>query len=226
MRIAFPLRTTLAISFLCLALLVIPGCGSSKAVQGGGAGAAGGAVIGGVIGTMTGSTARGAIIGAAIGGTAGAIIGSQMDKQAAEMQRDLEGAQVERVGEGIKITFDSGILFAVDSSELQEASRMNIQQLSTILNKYPDTDIVIEGDTDSTGSEEHNQELSERRAESVAVYAVELGVAAERIRIIGLGETNPVAPNDTEAGRQQNRRVELAIFANEELKKAAKAGDL
>ncbi len=207
-------------------MLFLPGCGTSKAVQGGAAGAAGGGVIGGIIGRLAGNTATGVIIGAAVGGTAGVLIGARMDRQAEEMQRDLENATVERVGEGIKITFDSGILFDVDSAILHAESKENIEQLATILNKYDDTDIVIEGDTDSTGSEEYNQDLSERRAESVALYSVELGVDAGRLQIIGLGETNPVAPNDTLEGRQKNRRVEIAIFANEELKKAAQSGDL
>ena len=207
-------------------MLFLPGCGTSKAVQGGAAGAAGGGVIGGIIGRLAGDTATGVIIGAAVGGTAGVLIGARMDRQAEEMQRDLENVTVERVGEGIKITFDSGILFDVDSATLQAESKENIEQLATILNKYDDTDIVIEGDTDSTGSEEYNQDLSERRAESVALYSVELGVDTGRIQIIGLGETNPVAPNDTLEGRQKNRRVEIAIFANEELKKAAQSGDL
>lgn len=212
--------------FVCIASFVFQGCGASKAVQGGAAGAAGGGVVGGVIGRLAGNTATGAIIGAVVGGTAGALIGARMDRQAEEMQRDLEGAKVERVGEGIKITFDSGILFAVDSSSLEAASKQNIEELASILNKYPDTDIVIEGDTDSTGSEEYNQGLSERRAEAVALYSVELGVEASRIQIVGLGETNPIASNDTVEGRRQNRRVEIAIFANDELKKAARDGNL
>jgi len=202
------------------------GCGASKAVQGGAVGAAAGGVVGGVIGKLSGNTAAGAIIGAAVGGTAGALIGARMDRQAAEMRRDLENAKVERVGEGIKITFDSGILFDVDSAVLQQASRENIERLSAIVNKYPDTDIVVEGDTDSTGPEEYNQALSERRAQAVANYQVTLGVAAERISIIGLGEMNPVASNDTADGRRLNRRVEIAIFANDKMKAAARRGDL
>jgi len=213
--------------FLIIALSVAGlGCGTSKAVQGGAVGAAAGGVVGGVIGKLSGNTAAGAIIGAAVGGTAGALIGARMDRQAAEMQRDLENAKVERVGEGIKITFDSGILFDVDSAVLQQASRENIERLSAIVNKYPDTDIVVEGDTDSTGPEEYNQALSERRAAAVANYQVTLGVAAERISIIGLGESNPVASNDTVDGRRLNRRVEIAIFANDKMKAAARRGDL
>lgn len=216
----------LTIGVICLSLVVAQGCGTSKAVQGGVAGAAAGGIVGGVIGKIAGNTAAGAIIGAAVGGTAGALIGRRMDRQAEEMQRDLENAKVERVGEGIKITFDSGILFDVDSSVLQPESKSNIESLANILNKYSDTEIVVEGDTDSTGSEEYNQALSERRAEAVANYQITLGVDSERISIIGLGETNPVATNDTVDGRQQNRRVEIAIFANEKLKEAARRGEM
>jgi outer membrane protein OmpA-like peptidoglycan-associated protein len=211
---------------LCASTALLMGCGASKAVQGGAIGAAGGAVIGGVIGNQFGNTAAGAIIGAAVGGTTGAIIGHHMDKQAEEMRRDLENAKIERVGEGIKITFDSGILFETNSSELQPVARGNIESLSEILNRYPDTNILIEGDTDNTGTDEYNQSLSERRAQSVANYQMSLGVTGSRISTIGLGELNPIASNETEAGRQQNRRVEIAIFANDKMKAAAENGDL
>ena len=137
------------------------GCGTSKAFRGGAIGAAAGGIIGGIIGKQSGHTATGAIIGAAIGGTAGALIGNYMDKQAEEMQQDLKGAKVERVGEGIKITFDSGILFEVNKSDLQTPAKSNIENLAKILNKYDDTNILIEGHTDSTGTLEHNQLLSE-----------------------------------------------------------------
>jgi outer membrane protein OmpA-like peptidoglycan-associated protein len=130
------------------------------------------------------------------------------------------------VGEGIKITFDSGILFVTNSAELQPAARANIESLSKILNKYPDTNILIEGDTDNEGTKEHNQGLSERRARSVADYQKGQGVASSRISTVGLGENNPVATNGTAAGRQLNRRVEVAIFANEKMKDAAENGTL
>jgi outer membrane protein OmpA-like peptidoglycan-associated protein len=156
-----------------------------------------------------------------VGGAAGAYIGHYMDKQAAEIQRDLQGAKVERVGEGIKITFDSGILFAINKADLQPTAQANLDRLAGILQKYPDTNILIEGHTDSTGTEEHNMELSKRRAQSVANYLVGSEVAASRMSMQGWGEEHPVASNDTEAGRAQNRRVELAIWANDKLKKAA-----
>ncbi len=210
---------------LCLTASMI-GCSASNAVKGGAIGVGGGAVVGGLIGKAAGNTALGAIIGAAVGGTAGAIIGHNMDKRAEEMRKDLANAKIERVGEGIKITFDSGILFATNSSELQAGAKANIEDLSKILNKYPDTNILIEGDTDNEGTNEHNQTLSERRAQSVADYHRGQGVASSRISTVGLGEVNPVASNETAAGRQQNRRVEVAIFANEKMKDAAENGKL
>ncbi len=195
-------------------------------MKGGVIGAGAGGAVGGVIGHEAGNTALGAILGAAVGGTAGALIGNAMDKRAEEMRRDIKNAKIERVGEGIKITFDSGILFQTNSAELQPAVMTSIENLAKVLNKYPDTNILIEGDTDNTGTDEYNQKLSERRAQSVADYAKRLGVAGARISTIGLGESNPVASNDTEIGRQQNRRVEIAIFANDKLKKAAESGSL
>lgn len=210
---------------LCLSVIIV-GCAASNAVKGGAIGVGGGAVLGGVIGNAAGNTALGAIIGAAVGGTVGAIIGHNMDKRAEEMRRDLSNAKVERVGEGIKITFDSGILFETNSYELQPVAKANIESLSRILNKYPDTNILIEGDTDNEGSEEYNQTLSERRARAVADHQKGQGVAGSRISTVGLGELNPVASNETAAGRQQNRRVEIAIFANEKMKDAAENGEL
>jgi outer membrane protein OmpA-like peptidoglycan-associated protein len=161
------------------------------------------------------------IIGAAVGGAAGGVIGHYMDKQAAEMQRDLEGAKIERVGEGIKITFDSGLLFDVNKAELKQASRDNLTKLAGILNKYPDTNILLEGHTDSTGSEEWNLELSKLRAQSVENYLAGQKVMETRFTNMGYGESQPIASNDTKAGRAQNRRVEVAIYANDKLKKAA-----
>jgi len=204
-----------------LLLTIIEGCAWSNKAKGGAIGAGAGGVVGGVIGHAAGNTALGAIIGAAVGGTAGVLIGNEMDKRAAEMRADLQGARIERIGEGIKITFDSGLLFDWDKSDLRALAKTNIESLAKILNKYPDTDILIEGDTDSTGSEDYNIKLSERRAQSVANYLMGLDVPSSRISMVGLGEMNPIASNDSEYGRQQNRRVEVAIFANEKLKKAA-----
>lgn len=201
--------------------------GMSKTAKGGIIGGLSGAVAGGVLGRVIGGksgTAKGAIIGAVVGGTAGALIGRKMDKAAAALRRDLEGAKVERVGEGIKITFASGILFATNSSTLTPAAAGNITELATTLQKYADTNVVIEGHTDSKGSDAINQPLSERRAQAVANNITSNGVDSGRIETKGYGSTQPVADNTSEAGRSANRRVEVAIFANEKMQKAAKRG--
>lgn len=210
--------------FTLIVSLVITGCNASNAVKGGAIGVAAGGVLGGVIGKATGNTTLGAIIGAAVGGTAGALIGNYMDKQAEEIEKDIEGAKVERVGEGIKITFDSGILFKTSSADLQPEAKANIEKLAKVLNKYPDTNILVSGHTDSTGKLEFNQTLSEKRAKSVVDYASSIGVATNRFTQKGLGPNEPVASNDTPEGRLQNRRVEVAIFANDKLKDAAEKG--
>jgi len=160
---------------------------------------------------------KGLIIGAA----AGAYIGNYMDKQAEEIERDLEGAKIERIGEGIKITFASGILFDVNKSALKPEAQANLTKLAGILNKYEDTQVLIEGHTDSTGPEEHNMDLSIRRGESVATHLAGQQVIPTRFTVLGYGETQPIARNETAEGRQQNRRVEIAIFANDKLKKVA-----
>jgi outer membrane protein OmpA-like peptidoglycan-associated protein len=197
------------------------GCSWNKSAKGGAIGAGAGGAVGAAIGHRSGNTAVGAIIGAAVGGATGAVIGNEMDKRAAEMRADLQGARIERIGEGIKITFDSGILFDFDKSDLRSQAKTNIGTLATILNKYQDTDIVVEGDTDNTGTADYNVGLSDRRAQSVTNHLIGMGVSGSRISQIGLGETNPVASNSTDAGRQLNRRVEVAIFANDKLKDAA-----
>ena len=211
---------------LSLALLLAGGCNASRTVKGGAIGAAAGGAIGGAIGSKKGKTAEGAIIGAVVGGTAGALIGRYMDKQAEEIRRDMKGATVTRVGEGILITFDSGLMFDVDSYNLRSTTRDNLNELARVLNKYDDTDILIEGHTDNTGSEEHNQTLSEKRAQSVANYLIRQAVNKDRTITMGYGESQPIASNETASGRQQNRRVEVAIFANKKLQRAAKRGDI
>lgn len=213
----------LAICALVVAIAVPQwSCSSmSRSQKGAVGGAAAGGAVGAVIGHAAGNTAVGAILGAAIGGAAGAYIGNYMDKQAAEMERDLEGAKVERVGEGIKITFDSGILFDVNKAELKQTSRSNLTNLAQILNKYPDTNILLEGHTDATGTEEWNLELSKLRGQSVANFLAGQNVMEPRFTVMGYGESQPVASNDTSEGRSQNRRVEVAIYANDKLKKTA-----
>jgi outer membrane protein OmpA-like peptidoglycan-associated protein len=185
-------------------------------------GAAGGAVVGGVIGKVAGSTAKGAIIGAAVGGAAGAIIGDQMDRQAAELKQNIPGATVERVGEGIQVTFASGLLYDFDSDAVKPDARANLQSLAQSLDKYPGSDLLILGHTDSVGTDDYNKRLSVRRADAAAEYLVSQGVDRDRIATGGLGEEEPVAPNDTPEGRSRNRRVEVAIYASEELREEAK----
>jgi outer membrane protein OmpA-like peptidoglycan-associated protein len=170
------------------------------------------------VGTAAGSTAKGAIIGAVVGGAVGAIIGAQMDKQANEMGKDIKGARVERVGEGILVTFESGLLFDYDSDALRAETRNNLRELARSLNKYPNTDLLVVGHTDALGSTSYNQGLSERRARSATTYLMSQGVRDARIQSRGLGETEPVGSNETEAGRQRNRRIEVAIYANKEFR--------
>ena len=210
--------------FALIGLMVVGSlsCSSwSRKEKGAAAGAGAGAVVGGLIGKAAGNTAVGAILGAAIGGVAGAYIGDYMDKQAAEIENDLEGAKVERIEEGIKITFDSGILFDVDRANIKPAIEADLMDLAAILNKYEDTNILLEGHTDSTGSEEHNLDLSRKRAQSVSNFLANQQVNPTRFTIMGYGEVQPIAENATAEGRSLNRRVEIAIYANDKLKKAA-----
>jgi outer membrane protein OmpA-like peptidoglycan-associated protein len=203
------------------------GCESStNAGRGAGIGATTGGIIGGIIGSREGSWVKGAMIGAVIGGAGGALIGNYMDKQAAEIDRDVEGARVERVGEGIRVIFDSGILFSTGSATITSTSRDNIEKLARILNRYHDTSLVIEGHTDDIGSEESNQSLSERRAESVANLLEAYGVSGSRLSPVGFGETRPASSNETEYGRTLNRRVEVLIYANDDLKRQAESGEI
>ena len=177
-------------------------------------GAGTGAVVGGVIGNQTGSTARGAIIGAVVGGAAGAIIGHQMDQQAKELKQNIPGATVARVGEGIAVTFASGLLYDFDSDVVRVEAAQNLRSLAASLGKYPNTNLLIVGHTDAVGTSEYNQALSQRRAMAAANYLSAHGVSSARLQAVGRGESEPLAPNDTEAGRQSNRRVEIAIFAD------------
>ena len=203
--------------------------GMSKTAKGGligaGTGAAAGAILGRIIGGGRG-TAIGAIVGAAAGGTTGAIIGRKMDKQAADLQKDMQNAKVERVGEGIKITFDSGILFDTNSATLRPASETDITKMAAILQKYADTNVLVEGHTDNSGSDAINQPLSERRAQAVATSTIAKGVSSSRVTTQGYGSTQPIGDNSSVEGKQANRRVEIAIYANEKMKKAAENGTL
>jgi outer membrane protein OmpA-like peptidoglycan-associated protein len=212
------------VSFVVIAIVatqIIAGCKASNTAKGTAIGAGSGAVIGGLIGKKSGNTAVGAIIGAGVGGATGALIGQHMDKQAAELKNDLKGAKVERVGEGIKITFDSGLMFDFDSYNLTPSTKQNLTSLAKTLNKYDDTNILIEGHTDKTGSEDYNLTLSEKRADAVEGYLEQLKVSPTRINTEGYGEAQPISQSDSE-----NRRVEVAIYANKKMVKAAEKGQL
>lgn len=214
-----------AITILALAALGLSGCASmSRKERGAVIGAGAGAAVGGVIGNQTGSTARGAIIGAVVGGAAGAIIGHQMDQQAKELEQNIKGAKVERVGEGIQVTFDSGLLFDFDSDAIRSDAAQNLRELARSLNKYGDSNLLIVGHTDSRGDESYNQNLSLRRANSAAAFLTNEGVPRTRVSTSGRGEYEPVATNDTDPGRQQNRRVEVAIYASEAYRKRVISG--
>lgn len=210
-------KLSIIISAILSLSLLLSGCSEwSKTAKGGVIGGAGGAAAGAVIGKTLGNTAAGALAGAAVGGTVGAIIGRQMDKKAAELEEKLEGAEIQRVEEGIAVSFDTGLLFDFDSADLREEAKENLQQLAEIMGEDDNTELLIVGHTDSVGEEQYNQNLSERRADSAADYIISQGIGAVRVDTEGRGESEPIADNDTEAGRQENRRVEVAIYASEE----------
>ena len=203
--------------------IILGGCKSmNKTTKGAIIGTAGGGAVGAVVGKVAGNTALGAIIGATVGGVTGAVIGHKMDKQAKEIESKVPGAKVERVGEGIVVEFSEKILFGFNESNLNAGASTNLDKLTLILKEYPDTDIEVQGHTDSKGTDEYNMGLSEKRASSVATYLRGKGVPSGRIRTKGFGETAPVATNDTEDGRAQNRRVNFLITANEKMKEDAK----
>jgi len=207
-------------AFVLVGSVVLSGCASMSQKQRGAViGATAGAAAGAVIGNQTGSTVRGAIIGAVVGGAAGAVIGHQMDQQAKELQQNIPGATITRVGEGIAVTFPSGILFPFNSTEILPDGKNNLQQLASSLDKYPNSDILIVGHTDSVGTDAYNLDLSQRRAQAASAYLQSLGVPAARLQTAGKGKTEPIASNDTDEGRQRNRRVEIAIYASEAYRK-------
>lgn len=199
-------------------------CNTSNQTKGAIIGASAGAAAGAVLAKDNKAVAI--ILGAAIGGLGGGLIGHYMDDQAAKIKEDLEGAKVERVGEGILITFESGILFDVDSYALKAVTRTNADKLSKTLNKYDDTEIRVLGHTDNTGTEKYNLELSKRRANAVHEYLVSKAVSEGRLSDTGYGETDPITTNETVDGRELNRRVEIVIVADKKLQKDAKDGVL
>ncbi len=213
-------RLAPATALIAVIVLQLSACASwGNREKGAVIGAAAGGAVGGIIGNQTGSTARGAIIGAVVGGAAGAVIGHQMDQQAKELQQNIPGATVTRVGEGIAVSFASGLLFDFDSDVVKPTAAQNLRSLAQSLDKYPNTDVLIVGHTDATGSDSYNMSLSERRAQSAQLFLVREGVNNSRLRATGRGETEPIASNDTETGQAQNRRVEIAIYANEAARK-------
>ena len=219
---------SLFVTILLSGALILSSCGASNTVKGAGIGTGAGAAVGAGVGSVIGGgkgAGWGAGIGAVLGGTAGAIIGNKMDKQKAELEA-IEGAQVETVNEGeaIKVTFESGILYATNSSTLNAASRSSLDRFATSLKNNPDTDVRIYGHTDSTGSDAINNPLSQRRAESVYNYLISKGVSGSRMDSQGFGSSQPIADNNTAAGRSQNRRVEVYILPNAKMIQDAKEG--
>lgn len=218
----------LGISSLFLLATLFTSCESlkntNKTQRGAGIGAGAGALIGAIIGNNTKiGTAGGALIGAAVGGGTGALIGNKMDKQARQIDQALPGADVERVGEGIRLVLnENAVRFDTGKATLTSAAKANLNKLVPVFKEYADTNIEIYGYTDSTGSPEFNLTLSQKRAESVKNYLTSNGLLSSRFKITGLGIADPIATNDTADGRTQNRRVEFAILANDKMVEDAK----
>lgn len=197
--------------------------GMNKTEKGAVVGAGTGAVVGGIIGNKGNNTALGAILGAVAGGAVGAVIGNKMDKQAEEMEQALGNtATVERVGEGIKLTFDSQLLFDFGKATVMQANKDDLQKLAATLREYPETKLLIVGHTDAVGSDSFNKNLSRKRAVAVSDQLADAGISRQRLDTTGMGESEPAATNDTETGRAQNRRVEIAIYASDKMKADAK----
>lgn len=209
-----------ALALPVIAFLIM-GCNATKSQKGAVIGGTAGAVGGTIIGKAAGNKTLGTIIGAVVGGTAGAIIGRDMDKQAEEIKNDIPGAKVERVEEGIKVEFNEKILFEFSKSDLGDSAKKNLNSLITVLNKYPNTNIEIQGHTDSRGTDDYNMGLSVRRATAVRDYLRQNGIIASRMTTKGFGESAPAYSNDTQEGMAQNRRVEFLITANDKMKAEA-----
>jgi outer membrane protein OmpA-like peptidoglycan-associated protein len=206
---------------ITVAVLLTDCASMNRTEKGAAIGTAGGAAAGAIIGRATGNTALGAIIGATVGGVTGAVIGNKMDKQAEELKKEVPNASVERVGEGIVVELSDKVLFSFNKADLSPASKQSLDKIIVVLNKYPDTNIEIQGHTDNKGTSEYNQTLSVKRATSVYQYLADNKIPISRLTTKGFGEEAPKYTNDTEEGRAQNRRVEFLITANEKMKEDA-----
>ena len=220
------MKTKIISMLLCVGLLFA--CNNTQ--KGAGIGAGGGAVLGGIIGAIAGNTAVGAAIGGAVGAGAGAIIGNRMDKAKKEAEAAMaQQAQVETVTdqnglEAVKVTFDSGILFATGKADLSLSAKNSLAKFATVLNNNKDCDVSIIGHTDSTGSDAINQPLSVSRANSVSNYLRSCGVSAAQLKSVeGQGSSNPVADNSTAEGRKLSRRVEVYMYASQKMIQEAQA---
>ncbi len=213
----------LIIAFTAIMIITSACKTMNKTQKGAAAGAAGGALIGAAVSK---GSIWGILAGAAIGGTAGGLIGNKMDKQAKELKQSIPTAEVERVGEGINMTFNAQLMFALNSDVISEGAKSDLASSASVFQKYPDTYLMIEGHTDDTGADDYNMALSEKRAIAVANYLISKGVSASRIQRKWYGESQPKYPNDSEANRSKNRRVEVGVYANEKMKEEAKKGTL
>jgi outer membrane protein OmpA-like peptidoglycan-associated protein len=203
--------------------VVAAGCAGMNRQQ---KGAIGGAVAGAAAGALVSDNIWGVLIGATVGGAAGNLIGKHMDEQARELEQAVPTAEVQRVGEGINMTFASGLMFKINSASIDEGYKDDLRAAAEVFKKYDDTNILVEGHTDDTGAEAYNMDLSRRRAASVVEFLEAQGVSSTRLQTEAFGESQPKYPNDSEEHRSQNRRVELGIYANDEMKAEAKAATM
>ncbi len=216
--------------FVVLALaaaVLLSGCeaynNTNKAQRGAVIGAAAGGLLGAILGNNLGdgqNSELGAVLGTVVGGAAGAVIGNQMDKQAKKIEEEIPGAEVKRVDDGIVVTFDenSGVYFATAKHDINQKSKETLDKLVSILNEYPETNVLVAGYTDSVGKAEYNMGLSKRRAQAVTNYFTSKGLVASRFTTKWYGKENPVADNATPEGRAKNRRVNVIIVPNEKMK--------
>lgn len=222
-------------ALVALTVILVAGLSSCEATKnannaqkGAVIGTAGGAILGAIIGNNVGKGGKGeigAVIGGVVGGTAGVLIGNKMDKQAQKIEEEIPGAKVERIDDGILVTFDenSGVHFETEKYNITSTSEVMLTKLANILKEYPDTNVLVVGHTDSTGSAEYNMSLSERRANAVTTYFVQnKGLSSSRFTTTWFGEDEPIATNSTVEGRAKNRRVNIAIVPNDKMKADAK----